>query len=148
MNHKAVETMEKINEPICDLTVGLQQIVEILRSLVKEIKLLIMDESTAPLTTGDVRQLMDIVRTLKESGITILYISHRLKKIFELADRVSIMRDGQYITTLNVPETNMRELIKYMVGRELREEYPENACRRGSAPGGGPDRQRRPGDPA
>jgi len=130
MNRRAVETMEKIGvnippeQPVCELTVGLQQIVEILRSLVKDIKLLIMDEPTAPLTTGEVRQLMDIVRTLKESGITILYISHRLEEIFELADRVSIMRDGQYITTLNVPETNMRELIKFMVGRELRGEYP------------------------
>jgi ABC-type sugar transport system, ATPase component len=131
MNKKAIETMQKIGisippqKPVNELTVGHQQIVEILRSLVKDIKLLIMDEPTAPLTTSEVDQLIKIIRTLRDSGITIIYISHRLEEIFELADRVSILRDGQYVTTLNVPDTNMKELIKYMVGRELRGEYPK-----------------------
>lgn len=131
MNKKAVEAMDKVGvqlppgQPVFTLTVGHQQIVEILRSLVKEVKLLIMDEPTAPLTTTEVRQLFKIVTSLKEQGITIIYISHRLEEIFELADRVSIMRDGQYITTLDVANTNTQELIRYMVGRELSEDFPQ-----------------------
>ncbi len=130
MYKKAAEAMEKIGvnippqKAVSELSVGHQQIVEIMRSLVLDIKLLIMDEPTAPLTTSEVEQLLKIVRTLKAQGITIIYISHRLEEIFELADRVSVMRDGEYITTLGVGETNMKEIIKYMVGRELRGEYP------------------------
>jgi ribose transport system ATP-binding protein len=131
MEEKAADAMKKIGvhlppqKPVYELAVGHQQIVEIMRSLVKDIKLLIMDEPTAPLTTNEVVQLMKIVNSLKEQGIAIIYISHRLEEVFKLADRVSVMRDGQYITTLNVAETNMKELIKFMVGRELRGQYPQ-----------------------
>lgn len=130
MYKRAADAMERIGvhippqQTVCELSVGHQQIVEIMRSLVLDIKLLIMDEPTAPLTTSEVEQLIKIVRTLQAQGITIIYISHRLEEIFQLADRVSVMRDGEYITTLNVCETNMKELIKFMVGRELRGEYP------------------------
>lgn len=131
MNQKATEAMQRIgvqlnpNQAVWTLTVGRQQIVEILRSLVKNIKLLIMDEPTAPLTTSEVRQLFEIIQTLRQQGVTIIYISHRLEEIFELADRVTVMRDGQYITTLNIAETNKQELIRYMVGRELSNQFPE-----------------------
>ena len=131
MNQKAVEAMQRVGvhlppeKAVGSLTVGHQQIVEILRSLVKDVKLLIMDEPTAPLTTNEVRQLFEIIASLRKAGITIIYISHRMEEIFELADRVSVMRDGQYITTLNVPETNEKELIRYMVGRELKEDFPQ-----------------------
>ena len=130
MNKKAAEAMDKIGvrvppqKSVYELAVGHQQIVEITRSLVKDIKLLIMDEPTAPLTTNEVAQLMEIIRSLKEQGITIIYISHRLEEVFQLADRVSVMRDGEYITTLDVAKTNMQELIRYMVGRELRGQFP------------------------
>lgn len=131
MNKRAVEAMEKIGvmippeKSVWELTVGHQQIVEITRSLVKDIKLLIMDEPSAPLTKSEVQQMFNIVRKLKEQGITIIYISHRLEEIFELADRVTVLRDGQYITTLNIKETNTNELIKFMVGRELGDDYPK-----------------------
>lgn len=131
MNKKATEAMEKVGirlppqKSVYELTVGHQQIVEIMRSLVRDVKLLIMDEPTAPLTATEVRQLFQIVTSLKEQGITIIYISHRMEEIFELADRVSVMRDGKYITTLDVQQTNTQELIHYMVGRELSEEFPQ-----------------------
>ncbi|WP_352408886.1 sugar ABC transporter ATP-binding protein [Lawsonibacter hominis] len=131
MRKRAEETMDKVgvripaDKMVSELTVGHQQIVEIMRSLVKEIKLLIMDEPTAPLTANEVEQLFKIVNTLRGQGITIIYISHRMEEIFELADRVSVMRDGTYITTLDVDKTNIKELIQYMVGRELRDEYPQ-----------------------
>ena len=111
-------------QPVETLSVGHQQTVEIARSLTKNLRLLIMDEPSAPLTTSEVEQMIRIVRTLKEKGISIIYISHRLEEIFELADRVTVMRDGQYITTINVADTDMKELIRYMVGRELTGEYP------------------------
>ena len=109
---------------VYELTVGHQQIVEILRSLVKDVKLLIMDEPTAPLTANEVRQLFKIMNTLKAQGITIIYISHRMEEIFEMADRVTVMRDGKYITTLDVAKTQISELIQHMVGRELTQEFP------------------------
>ena len=130
MNKKAIEALKKIGvtippqKPVFELSVGYQQIVEITRSLVKDIRLLIMDEPTAPLTTNEVEQLMTIIKSLKEQGITIIYISHRLEEVFRIADRVSVMRDGQYITTLDIVDTNMKELIRFMVGRELTGKYP------------------------
>ena len=131
MNGKAEEALKRIgielsvSMPVWKLSVGHQQIVEILRSLVKDIKFLIMDEPTAPLTTNEVEQLISIVNTLKEQGITILYISHRLEEVFRICDRVTVMRDGEYITTMNVAETNMKELISSMVGRELTRSFPD-----------------------
>ena len=131
MNQKTEQAMKSIGvklppqTQVWQLSVGHQQVVEITRSLVKDIKLLIMDEPSAPLTTHEVTRMFQIVRKLKEQGITIIYISHRLEEVIELADRVTVMRDGQYITTLNVPETNMKEIIRFMVGRELRGKYPE-----------------------
>jgi len=130
MNKRAAEAMNKIGvrippqKSVYELAVGHQQIVEITRSLVKDIKLLIMDEPTAPLTTNEVAQLMEIIQSLEEQGITIIYISHRLEEVFQLADRVSVMRDGEYITTLDVEKTDMPELIRYMVGRELKGQFP------------------------
>ena len=103
---------------------GRQQIVEIARSLVKNIKLLIMDEPSAPLTTAEVDQMLEIVRTLRDEGMTIIYISHRMEEVFGLADRISVFRDGQYVTTLVTAETTMDELIRYMVGRQLKTEFP------------------------
>lgn len=130
MNERTTETMKKIGvylppqQLVWNLTVGHQQIVEIVRSLVKDVKLLIMDEPTAPLTTNEVEQLYKIIQSLKEQGITIVYISHRLEELFQLTDRVTVMRDGQYITTLETANTTTQELIRYMVGRELSDEYP------------------------
>lgn len=109
---------------VSDLTVGHQQIVEITRSLVKNMKLLIMDEPSAPLTTAEVEQMHRIVRLLRDRGVTIIYISHRIEEVFGLSDRITVLRDGKYITTLNTQETNMQELIRYMVGRELRGDFP------------------------
>jgi len=131
MNEKTEEALKRIgvelpvSMPVWKLSVGHQQIVEILRSLVKDIKFLIMDEPTAPLTTNEVEQLINIVTALKEQGITILYISHRLEEVFRICDRVTVMRDGEYITTMNVAETNMKELISSMVGRELTRTFPD-----------------------
>lgn len=107
------------------LSVGYQQIVEIAKAVSQNAKLLIMDEPSAPLTSAEVEAMFAIVDKLKAGGVSIIYISHRLDEIFRLADRITILRDGQYVTTLNTDETNKDELVKYMVGRQLTEVYPK-----------------------
>ena len=84
-----------------------------------------MDEPTAPLSTREVNILFDMIHSLKKEGVSVIYISHRLEELFEISDRITVMRDGQYIKTLNTNETNRDELVKLMVGRELSDEYPK-----------------------
>ncbi len=110
---------------VADLTTGYQQIVEIAKAVSKDARILIMDEPSAPLTTSEVEAMFKIVDTLKSQGVTIIYISHRMEEIFRLSDRVSVLRDGKYITTVNTADTDKAELIRLMVGRELTETYPE-----------------------
>ena len=112
-----------------DLTTGYQQIVEIAKAVSYNAKILIMDEPSAPLTTNEVEAMMDIVRTLKREGVTIIYISHRMEEIFELADRVSVLRDGEYIGTKDIQDTNHDDLIRMMVGRTLSQTYPKRNCK-------------------
>lgn len=107
-----------------NLTVGYQQIVEIAKALSKNAKILIMDEPSAPLTKSELKYLFEMVDKLKKQGVTIIYISHRLDEVFRLADRVTVIRDGEKIKTLNTDETNVDELITLMVGRELKETFP------------------------
>ena len=131
LTKKTEEVFEALNvhiDPkrlVMHLSTAQQQLVEIAKSVSKDVKVLILDEPTAPLTTEDVEILFNIIRNLKKEGVSIVYISHRLDEIFEIADRVTVMRDGQYVTTLNTKETNRNELIKYMVGRELKDIYPK-----------------------
>lgn len=130
MEEKATELFERLHVKIdprvkvADLTTGFQQIVEIAKAISKDAKILIMDEPSAPLTITEVEAMYEIVDRLKAEGVTILYISHRMEEIFRLSDRVSVIRDGKYITTVNTADTNKQELIKLMVGRELNETYP------------------------
>lgn len=114
----------KPSTKIRDLTVAYMQLVEISKALAKNVKLLIMDEPTAPLTDNEVEILFGLVKELRQRGVSIIYISHRLDEIFELSDRVTVMRDGEVIKTVDVGDTNKNQLIYDMVGRELTETYP------------------------
>ncbi|MGW8482137.1 sugar ABC transporter ATP-binding protein [Microbacterium sp. NPDC055903] len=116
---------------VSELTTGYQQIVEIAKALSRDARLLIMDEPSAPLTASEVEAMYAVVDALRAEGMTIVYISHRMEEIFRLADRVSVLRDGQYIATRDIAETSRRELISLMVGRELTEGYPERDFARG-----------------
>ncbi len=108
-----------------DLSSAQQQIVEIAKSVSKKAKVLIMDEPSAPLSISEVKSMFDIVRKLKDDGVTIIYISHRMDELFEISDRITIMRDGTYIATKDTKDTNRQELVNLMVGRALKESYPE-----------------------
>ena len=109
---------------ISDLSVAEQQIVEIAKALSHDVRLLIMDEPTAPLTPAEVSRLFELIAALKKEGVTIIYISHRLEEALSIADRITVLRDGHLIQTLRAEETNRRELISLMVGRKLGQEYP------------------------
>lgn len=108
-----------------DLSIGYQQMVELAKALITDAKLIIFDEPTAPLSSHEVEILFDQIAKLKAKGITLIYISHRLDEIFEITDRISIMRDGEMITTLDTSATNKEELIQLMVGRPMNDVYPK-----------------------
>ena len=108
-----------------DLSVGYQQLVEIAKSLSQDVKVMIMDEPSAALTNSELEYLFEIVKTLKQEGMAILYISHRMEEIFQLCDKVSVFRDGHYIKTMDVKDTTQEELIRLMVNRELNDTFPE-----------------------
>jgi ribose transport system ATP-binding protein len=101
-----------------------KQLVEIAKSISRNAKILIMDEPSAPLSVSEIDKMFDIIRRLKAKGVSIIYISHRLEEIFEIADRVTVLRDGKYIDTKTIKETNIKSLINLMVGRELSQTYP------------------------
>ncbi len=101
------------------LTVGKQQMVEIAKAVSHECKLLVLDEPTAALTQPEVEELFKIMNDLKEKGIGMIYISHRMDEINRISDRVTVMRDGEYIGTVNTAETTKDEIVKMMVGRVI-----------------------------
>ena len=101
------------------LTIAKQQMVEIAKALSYDSKILVMDEPTTALTETEIDVLFTIIETLKANGVGIIYISHRMDELKRITDRITIMRDGQYIATLNTKETEIREVIRLMVGREV-----------------------------
>lgn len=106
------------------LSTAKQQMVEIVKALSKDVKILIMDEPSAAISVAEVEKLFRIIRKLKEKGVAIIYISHRMDEIFDIADRVTVLRDGQYINTEQVGSVSRRELINMMVGRPFEETFP------------------------
>ncbi|WP_295155973.1 sugar ABC transporter ATP-binding protein [uncultured Brachyspira sp.] len=106
---------------ISSLTVGKQQLVEIAKALTHNSKILILDEPTAALTESETKELFRIIKDLQMSGVSIVYISHRLDELFILSDRITVMRDGEYIDTKITKETNKDEIVNLMVGRIIYE---------------------------
>lgn len=120
----ALELQINPKQPVKTLRVGEQQLVEIAKAISMEAKILIMDEPTSALSNTEAQKLFKVMKKLTDSGVAIIYISHRMDEIFALSDRITILRDGQYIGTVNNEETNMDQLITMMVGRTLTELYP------------------------
>ena len=115
----------KSDKLVGDLSIGDQQMVEIAKSLMTDAKIIIMDEPTAALTETEIDQLFGVVRRLKEKGVGFIYISHRMEEIFEIADKVTVMRDGLSITEYATKDVTMKQLVKDMVGREIDDFYPD-----------------------
>lgn len=132
MTKKATEIFEflgisdiSFDDKIDNLGVAAKQMVEIAKALTYDANILIFDEPTAALTNKEVRALFETIARLKEQGISMLYISHRMEEIFEIADRVTIIRDGSFVKTANISEVTEQQLIAWMVGREMGDMYPK-----------------------
>jgi ribose transport system ATP-binding protein len=120
-----------VDEKICNLSVGLCQLIEIVKALSRKAKVLVMDEPTASLTANEVDRLFDIVRSLKASGVSIVYISHRMNEILSIADEITVLRDGRHIITEDAKNLTINGIINYMLGETARHsfEYHEHAKR-------------------
>ena len=114
-----------------ELTVAQVQLVEIVKSISRKAEVLILDEPTSPLTLFETEILFSIIDKLKKGGSTIIYISHRMGEIFRIADTVTVLRDGRTIGTKGIESVSRNELIRMMVGRELKETYPERGVKPG-----------------
>lgn len=111
--------------PVSRLSVAQQQMVEIAKATSRNSRIIAMDEPSATLTEHELDSLFTLIRQLKEQGVSIIYISHRLEEIFEIADRVTVLRDGKLVATTDVGDTDREDIIHMMVGRELKEKIPK-----------------------
>jgi len=118
----------KINPELIveNLSVGQQQLVMIAKTISSKVKILILDEPTAALTDNEVKQLFRVIRILKTQGVGIIYITHRMDEVFEIGDRVTVLRDGRYIGTKDVSDVNADILVSWIVGRDIKNIYPIN----------------------
>lgn len=125
MHNEAKRLIEKVglridtHTLVSNLSTAQKQMIEVARALSFDAKLIIMDEPTSSLTETETDRLMQIIRELKNQNVAIIFITHRMKEIFEIADRVAVMRDGKMVCSLSVASTNQDEVIKHMVGREV-----------------------------
>lgn len=137
MEEEAAKILEELKidmdpgQVVGELPVSKQQMVEIAKALSTHARILIMDEPTSALTAREIEDLFRIIRDLKAKGCGIVYISHRLEELSHIVDRVTIMRDGQFITSMNFKDTTLDEIIANMVGREIKEKFPRVSCEKG-----------------
>lgn len=130
MRAKAKEILDRmgvripVDTVMSDLSVGQQQMIEICKALLVDAKVIIMDEPTAALTQSETAALFKVIENLRRRGVSIVYISHRMEEIFELCDRITVLRDGQYIDTCEIKDITMDDVVKMMIGREIGERYP------------------------
>ncbi len=138
MRKEAAQLLERLkvkldlDARVSGLSVAQKQIVEICKALSFNSELIVMDEPSATLTETELEVLFGILRTLNRNGLTIIYISHRLDEVFQLASRVTVLRDGKHISTTPVAEVTRQSLISMMVGRELENEYPKKEVQIGN----------------
>lgn len=114
-------------ELVKNLSVGYQQMIEIAKAIHQNAQVLIMDEPSAPLTNNEVENMFKVVELLKQKGVSIIYISHRLEEIFRLTDRVEVIRDGHYVDTRDTADVDVDQMIRMMVGREMNQKFPPRA---------------------
>ncbi|MDR0357142.1 MAG: sugar ABC transporter ATP-binding protein [Clostridiales Family XIII bacterium] len=137
MRKKAADIMKQLGQDhdvdmLCGkLGIGVQQMVEIGKSILSEARLIIMDEPTSSLSAKEVDQLMETIKILKKKGIAIVFISHKLQEIFDICDRVTVIRDGEHISCTQVSEMTNDRLIRDMVGRALKDLFPKEETVRG-----------------
>lgn len=116
----SIDPGKRMNE----LSIGQQQMIEIAKALMLDAKVIIMDEPTTALTQTETDVLFEVVNRLREKGVSIVYISHRMEEIFQLCDRITVLRDGSYVGTKKISEVDMNDVVRMMIGREIGERYP------------------------
>jgi len=133
LRRKAREALTQLGHPDLDpaaragdLSIGMQQLVEIARALVVNAKIIILDEPTSSLTRADAERLFAVVRTLKQRGVSIVYISHFLEEVEEIADSFTVLRDGASVGGGRIGEVGIPQIVSWMVGRELTEMFPRS----------------------
>lgn len=138
MRRRTREYLARLNvldiDPDCEagsLSIGQQQMVEIARALSLDARVLIMDEPTAALTEREIEALFRLIRELRAAGVGIVYVSHRMEEIFALCDQISVLRDGNFVGTSRIAETDLDEVVQMMVGREIGERFPKRTTRPG-----------------
>jgi ribose transport system ATP-binding protein len=137
VNRRAAEVLGRLGlgldprRPVRGLRVAEQQMVEVAKALSLDARVLIMDEPTAALAEHEIKELFAAIRGLKEKGVSIVYISHRMEELFEIGDRVTVLRDGRSVGTFDVRETDKFALIRLMVNRDLTELFPKQHAERG-----------------
>lgn len=134
MERRTAELLAELDEtgitprtPVRDLSVARRQTVEIVKALASDVRVLVMDEPTAPLADHEVELLSALVRRLTRRGLGILYISHRLREVFDLSQRITVLKDGRRVTTVRTQDTDADAIVRAMVGRELTAYYPPRA---------------------
>jgi ABC-type sugar transport system ATPase subunit len=120
-----------IETPVDELPIGQQQMVEIAKALSYNAGVIVMDEPTSALTEPEVKKLFEIIARLKQKGCGIVYISHKMEEIYQIADRITVLRDGQYIGTETAQNLPSAKLIHWMVGREINQQFPRHQSQRG-----------------
>jgi D-xylose transport system ATP-binding protein len=141
VNQRAREVLQRFNidlNPetlVGSLGVGQQQLVEIAKALARDTRILILDEPTAALAEHEVALLLAILRDLKKRGVALIYISHKLDEVFAISERITVLRDGQSIVTLNTAETTRETVIKHMVGRDIAQLFPRQISQQISSVG-------------
>ena len=124
----SLEVDINVRSRISSLGIAQQQMVEIAKALNHQAKVIVMDEPSAPLTDKETAKLFKTIAKLKSEGVAVIYISHRLEETMQIADRATIMRDGKTITTVNVSDITIDDLIRGMVGHDLKEQFPKRDC--------------------
>ena len=138
MRKKAKEVLDMMGVDInpsavmSELSVGQQQMIEICKALMVDAKVIIMDEPTAALTQSETDALFKVIHSLRKKGVSMVYISHRMEEIFELCDRITVLRDGSYIGTEEIKDIDMNDIVKMMIGREIGERFPARDVKLGA----------------
>jgi len=133
IHDRAAELLRELGEdldprrPVGELSLAQRQLVEIARALAFQTRLIIMDEPTSPLAEKDAENLFRVVRGLRRRGVSVIFISHRLKEIYQVADRVTVLRDGKRVLTAGIGEVGMDEMVRAMVGSELKERLQQRS---------------------
>ncbi|MFT4005623.1 MAG: sugar ABC transporter ATP-binding protein [Lacrimispora sp.] len=124
LDYVSAGTIPDYHTPVRCLSVAQQQMIDIAKAVSYHAKIIVMDEPTDSLTQKEINVLFQIVRKLKQDGITVIYISHRLEELFEICDRITVLRDGAYVDCVNIADVNKDWLIGKMIGRDLKDTFP------------------------